>query len=76
MTNGWIIWKLSRMEQEDILREAQMFRLLEQGRSRRRKRHGGLSVLLGKLDELLFSWAESSTFGPNIGWRWKTRGSP
>jgi hypothetical protein len=76
MTSGWIIWQLSRMEQEKILREAQMFRVLEQGGSSRRKRHRGLCALLGKLDKLLVCWAGSSTFGPNIRWRWKTRGSP
>lgn len=52
----WTIQQLSRMREEELLKEAERVRLIRKSRSERRKLSSGYCALLNKLGKLLVFW--------------------
>ncbi len=53
MQNWWTIWQLGKMKQREIIKEAELRRLAEQGGSNRRETDSGFCAVLGRLGNLL-----------------------
>jgi hypothetical protein len=56
MQNWWVIWQFSNMKQREILRKAEMFRLLQEDGTHRGEPYWRCRILLNKLGQLLVSW--------------------
>jgi hypothetical protein len=56
MQNWWTIQELGRMKQVEILKEAEIYRIVEEAQSKRLKSHEFLCYFLKKLGKLLVNW--------------------
>jgi hypothetical protein len=63
MQNGWIIWQLSKIKQDELLKQAEMFRLLQQSGSSRRAPNPRFCSLISRLWKRLVSWGHAGSIG-------------
>lgn len=56
MDNWWIIWQLAKMKNEQILKEAEMERLVRMAQPKSKRSFNGFRFLLNKLGKILIRW--------------------
>lgn len=56
MDNWWIIWELAKMKNEQLLKEAEMERLVRMVQPKSKISFNGFRFLLNKLGKILIRW--------------------
>ncbi len=56
MQNWWTVRELGRMRQAEILKEAAIYRMVQQPQLKRQKFQGFLCLLLKRLGKVLVNW--------------------
>lgn len=56
MENWWNIWQLAKMKNEQLLKEAEMERLVRMIQPKSKRSFNGFHFLLNKLGKILIRW--------------------
>jgi hypothetical protein len=56
MDNWWTIWQLAKMKNEQLLKEAEMERLVRMVQPKPKRSFNGFHFLLNKLEKILIRW--------------------
>ena len=59
MLNGWTIWQLSKIREQEILKEVERNRLLHQSRHNKSKLNRNYRVLLNMVGRIFVYWGQS-----------------
>jgi len=56
MDNWWIIWELAKMKNEQLIKEAEMERLVRMVQPKSKRSFNGFRLLLNELGKILIRW--------------------
>lgn len=56
MENWWIIWQLAKIKNEELLKEAEVWRLIRKNQPKSKRSFNGFRFLLNNLGTILIRW--------------------